>query len=68
MRLLLKNGQIRLSVYNVFGQEAAVLVNEEKPAGYDAVRFDARALSSGIYFYRIELGEFTQTKRLMLLK
>lgn len=63
-----KGGFVSLKIFDLLGRDVATLVNEEKQAGYYSVRFDARALSSGIYFYRIEAGEFTQTKRLMLLK
>jgi len=57
-----------LSVYDILGREVSVLVNERKNAGSYEVKFDAAGLSSGVYFYRIQAGEFTQTKRLLLLK
>jgi hypothetical protein len=45
-----------------------VLVNEEKEAGFHEVRFDAGGLSSGVYFYRMTVGNSVETKRLLLLR
>jgi hypothetical protein len=61
-------GLVKLSVFDITGKEVVSLVNEVKPAGNYAVDFNASALSSGIYFYKIEAGNFTQTKKLMLIK
>ncbi len=61
-----------LKVYDVLGNEIATLVNEEKIAGTYAVEFSAngggRDLTSGIYFYRLQAGDFVQTKKMILLK
>ena len=62
-----KAANVTLRIFNTLGQEIAVLVNEEKEAGYYQVRWDA-ALPSGIYFYRIQAGEYVETKRMILLK
>jgi hypothetical protein len=43
-------------------------VNEEKPIGDHRVEFNGRNLSSGIYFYKLQSGSFTQTKKLILMK
>jgi len=59
---------ITLKVYDVLGNEVAILVNEYKPAGNYEVEFDASHLSSGIYYYRLNAGTFIQTKKLILLK
>jgi hypothetical protein len=48
--------------------EVAVLVNERRDAGVQEVTFDASALSSGVYFYRMKAGSFVQTRQLLLLK
>ncbi|MEB2330626.1 MAG: T9SS type A sorting domain-containing protein, partial [Ignavibacteriaceae bacterium] len=63
-----KAGKVRLSVYDITGKEVSVLTNEVlKPGSYE-VGFDASHLSSGVYFYRIEAGEFVSVKRMVLLK
>ncbi len=57
-----------LTVYDVLGREVAVLVNEEKSAGNYSVVFNANNLPSGIYFYRLQAGNFTETKKMILVK
>lgn len=59
---------ITLKVYDVLGSEIATLVNEEKLAGSYQMNFDATALPSGIYFYRLQAGDFIQTKKMILMK
>ncbi len=61
-------GFVNLKVYNVLGQNVTTLVEEEKPAGEYSVSFNASNLPSGIYFYRIVSGNFTATKKLIILK
>jgi|GEM_PF-3740805 len=60
--------RLNLSVYNALGQKVAELVNAHKAAGQYTVRFEASGLSSGVYFYRIETAEFTQTRKMLLIK
>ena len=60
--------QVRLSVYNLLGQEVAVLVQAEQEAGYHDARFDAAGLSSGIYLYRLTAGSYQEVRRLVLMK
>jgi len=62
------NSEVRLEVYNMLGQRIATLVNEQKSAGRHQVSFDASALSSGIYIYRISAEDFQQTRKMMLMK
>jgi len=50
------------------GNEIAILVNEEKPVGNYEIEFDAMNLPSGIYFYRLQVGSFVQTKKMILLR
>lgn len=57
-----------LKVYDVLGREAAVLVNEEKAAGRYEVDFNASNLSSGVYYYTIKAGNFTSTKKMIVVK
>jgi photosystem II stability/assembly factor-like uncharacterized protein len=59
---------VQLIVYDVLGKEVAILINEEKPAGEYEVEFSAEGLKSGIYFYRIQTGDFDQTKKMILLR
>lgn len=59
---------VRLTMYNVLGQEVATLVNEERLAGTYNVSFEASHLSSGIYFYTLSAGSFSTTRKLMLIK
>lgn len=59
---------ITLKVYGLLGNEVAVLVNEVKPAGEYEVEFSAISLPSGIYFYRLQAGNFIETKKMILLK
>jgi hypothetical protein len=59
---------VTLKVFDVLGNEVATLVNEEKPVGSYEVNFNASNLASGIYFYTLQAGKFTETKKLILLK
>lgn len=61
-------GLVELKVYDVLGREIAILVNEVRQAGSYKVDFDASALSSGVYFYTLKAGEFTDTKKMLLIK
>jgi hypothetical protein len=59
---------VKIAVYNLLGQEVALIVNEYKEAGQYNVRFDASALTSGAYFYTIETQQFKQTRKMLLAK
>ena len=59
---------VNISVYNLLGQLAAELVNTEMDAGIYTVEFDGSGLSSGTYIYRITAGNFTEVKKLVLVK
>ena len=59
---------VTLKIFDALGKEVASLVNEKQNAGSYTVDFNGSNLSSGIYFYRINSGEFIQTKSMMLLK
>jgi hypothetical protein len=59
---------INLSVYNSLGEKVEELVNEVKEVGVHSINFKAESLPSGIYFYRLQTPNFTQTKKMILLK
>lgn len=63
-----ERSQVQLKIFDIFGREVNTLVNEEKPAGYYNISFDASSLSSGTYLYRLSAGKFIQTKRMTLVK
>jgi len=63
-----QRSHVSLTVFNTLGQQVANLVNENQGAGDHDVRFDASALASGVYFYRLRAGEYAATKRLLLLR
>ena len=62
------SGNTTLSIYNVLGQKVATLVNKELQAGSYKYQFDASNLTSGIYFYKLESSNYSQVKKMMLLK
>lgn len=65
---ILKSSFVTLKVFDLIGREVSSLVNEEKvPDTYD-VKFNGDNLSSGIYFYRLQAGDYSETKKLLLLK
>ena len=59
---------LTIKIYDVLGNEIGTLVNEEKPAGEYEVEFDGDGLTSGIYFYQLRAGDYTDTKKMILLK
>lgn len=59
---------VKLTVYNILGKEMAELVNERQSPGRYKVSFDASNLTSGVYFYTLSTDNFTETKRMILLK
>ncbi|HZW40647.1 MAG TPA: T9SS type A sorting domain-containing protein [Ignavibacteriaceae bacterium] len=63
-----QQGLVTIKVYDVLGKEITTLINEEKPSGEYEVEFDGSKLSSGIYYYKIQAGEFVQTKKMVLMK
>gem|GEM_PF-2207588 len=59
---------VKIAVYDILGREVAILVNEEKFPGSYEVKFNASNLSSGTYFYRLSVGNYTETKKMLLIK
>jgi hypothetical protein len=62
------NCNVKLKIFDITGKEVANLINEELKAGTYEYQFNAVNLSSGVYFYRIETGNFSDIKRMMLIK
>ena len=65
---IVNSGDVKLVVYDIQGREVRTLVNESlKPGTYEAA-FDGSALNSGVYFYKLVTGNFTETKKMLLIK
>ena len=62
------SSEVSLIIYNLLGQEIARLIDGEQAAGIHSVIWEATNLSTGIYFYRIQAGDFIQTRKMVLLK
>jgi hypothetical protein len=62
------SSQVSLKIFNTLGEELEILVNEEKPIGTYEVNWNAANLPSGVYFYRLQAGDFVQTRKMILLK
>ena len=62
------SGRQTLKIYDILGNEITTLVNEFKPAGNYEVMFDGSNFPSGVYYYRLQSGKFTETKKLVLLR
>ena len=63
-----KSGNVKLAIYDVLGNEVAVIVDGFKQAGSYSVNLNASNLSSGVYFYRLTSGDFTKTMKMSLIK
>ena len=63
-----EDGFVKLAVYNMLGEEVAMIVNTTQKAGRYEVNFNASELSSGVYIYKLEASKYTASKKLMLLK
>ena len=63
-----KSSLTKLRVYDLLGREVATLVNDMKQPGMYSVDFDGTNFSSGVYFYKLEAGTFTEVKRMIMIK
>lgn len=63
-----KAGMVTIKVFDMLGNEVKILVNENEAPGSHTINFDASGLSSGIYLYKIKSGEFTSSKKMILMK
>jgi hypothetical protein len=66
------DSKLSIKIYDISGREIMTLINENKPAGFYTLQFDAHNLASGAYFYRLiadyNTGKFVETKKMMLIK
>jgi len=65
---LSQDGVVTIKIYDILGQEVETILNEFKTANWYEVDFSAIGLASGIYFYRIQAGNFVETKKMVLMK
>ena len=65
-----KNSQVTLKIYNISGKEVATVINDRRDAGVYEISFDGSkyGLASGVYFYKLQSGDFIQTKKMILTK
>jgi hypothetical protein len=63
-----KSCDVTIEIYDVLGRRAATLIRDIQQAGHHSVVWDAGGYTSGMYFYRIQAGDFTETKKMLLLK
>ena len=66
-------GNVKLTIYNILGQQVRLLTNETRPAGRYSIRWDGRnaqggPIASGVYFYRLEANDFAEVKKMLLLR
>jgi predicted GH43/DUF377 family glycosyl hydrolase len=62
------SSHVKLNIYNILGQKISTLVSERQSAGKHNVEWNAQGLPSGLYFYRIEAGEYSAVKKMLLIK
>ena len=65
---LAEPGHVRMEIYDILGRRLAVLIDEQKEAGYHSLIWQASNVPTGVYFYRIKTGDFEKTRKMMLLK
>ena len=63
-----ESAHVTLKIYDMSGRLVATILDEQRHAGSHSTRFDGADLASGLYLYRMQAGEFTQTRKLMLIK
>ncbi|MCX7611268.1 MAG: T9SS type A sorting domain-containing protein, partial [Ignavibacterium sp.] len=66
--VLKERSNVKLSVYNLVGEEVAILINEPQEQGYHRVDFEAKDLPSGVYIYKLSTDNFTSVKKMVLMK
>src|SRR4030095_7180372 len=63
-----RNSFVSLKMFNTLGIEIKTLINETKPAGSYEVKWDASEFASGVYFYELQVGDFKERKKMVLIK
>jgi hypothetical protein len=66
--LLLQRTNVALKVYDIFEREIATLINKKFDAGENSIQFNANDLPTGVYFYRLQAGNFIEQKKMILIK
>jgi flagellar hook assembly protein FlgD len=61
-------GNVKVTVYDMLGQEIETLTNKEHPAGEHEIQWAPKNISSGMYIFRLEAGSFVQSKKMTLVK
>jgi hypothetical protein len=65
---LLKESPVNIGIYDILGQRITTLINQKQPAGHHQIIWNAKDFSSGIYFYKIQAGDNSETEKMLLLK
>jgi flagellar hook assembly protein FlgD len=65
---ILNNAYVTLKVYDILGREVATLVNKKMTLGKQSIQWNTTNESSGVYFYRLQTGNYTQIKKMILLR
>jgi hypothetical protein len=65
---LARSGYVKITVYNLLGEQVTILVNDFRRQGEYSVKFNGSGLASGIYFYRIDTPGFTKTRKMVLVR
>ena len=63
-----QDGKVTIKIYDILGQEVTTLLDEYRKADRYEIAFNSAGLASGVYFYRIQVNDFIQTKKMLLLK
>jgi hypothetical protein len=63
-----QSSNVTLRIFNTLGQEVSILINQNMESGVHTINFDASELNSGIYFYRLDAGQFTEVRKMTLIK
>ena len=65
---LLSASNVRIDIYDILGCKVETLIDKQQPTGYHRVIWDAGDYSSGVYFYKFQAGDFSESRKMILLK